>query len=253
MIPALLLLLAPSQPEAPAIATERVAPNQYRLTIEVLGTSSVEQGQALLMPTARKLCGDLPATFTTYSWVGSEQIGGSPRPNSLRLSQNVVCGALPSPVVDSAAAIPSDWQPSALDREKIVAVSDAYFAAKDEGRYAQAYDFLADRLKAMSPFERWQANARSFASRAGRVARRRVVDVSWYANPPETAPGLYAAADFRADFATLELCGYVVWLLRSDGSWRMVREEQNILDHETARGASPDQLARIHGAMGCKD
>jgi hypothetical protein len=255
MIFTALLMLAAAAPTTPVISSERTAENRYLLTVEAAGISTVEQGQALLLPTARTLCGDLPATFDSFRWVSSDRIATatSPaKPVSLRLEQDLICGEPPAPAINSAAPVGSDWKPAAGDREKVVALSYAYFAAKDEGRYAPAYEYLAERLRQMSPFEQWQASERAFREKAGRVGARHVVEVSWYVNPPDTAPGLYAAADFKADFAKVEVCGYVVWLLRRDGTWRLVREEQNILDRESMRDASAAQLARIHDEMGCK-
>ena len=255
MILALLLLLAPSPPTTPSITSERTGENQFSLTVEAVGISSVEQGQELLRPTARNLCGDLAPTFTTFRWAATDRIitTGSPaKPGSLRLEQDLVCGEPPQSAVEAAAVIGPDWQPADGDREKVIAASYAYFSAKDEGRYAPAYDFLSEGLRQMSPFNGWESDARSFREKAGPVTARRVVGVSWYANPAGARPGLYAAADFTADFAKVQVCGYAVWLLRQDGSWRLVREEQNILDHDTARSASPEQLARIRGEMGCK-
>ena len=136
----------------------------------------------------------------------------------------------------------------------MLAATYAYFAAKDSGRYSSAWQSLSERMKAMSPAAPWQSKAADFNRNAGPVRARRVTELTWYNNPPEAPePGLYVAADYSADFERLEfVCGYVMWRLQSDGSSRLVREEQNMLDKETAKKVPSLDRAPLKAQMGCK-
>src|SRR5687768_15353709 len=204
MILAFMLLAQAAPLPSPEIATERVAENQYRLTLSVAGLSSVDQGRDLLGPAARKLCGSRPATFGAFRWQAEDRVppeSSAREAISLRLEQDLYCGEAPSPATNAAAAVGPDWQPTPAHDQSVLGASYAYFAAKDEGRYADAYAMLSETMKQMASLDRWRDGARDFNGRAGPVRLRRVVSLTWYVNPPGAeTQGVYAAADFRAEF-----------------------------------------------------
>jgi hypothetical protein len=146
--------------------------------------------------------------------------------------------------------------PSRADQQAALAASYGYFAAKDEGRFSEAHNLLTDRMRARFPLPLWSQAARSFNTEAGRHRGRRVVEITWYQDPegaPE--PGLYVAADFSADFEKAEfVCGYLMWQIQPDGSFRLVREEQNMAP-KRASGRAIAQIDRdpLRTRMGCKD
>lgn len=224
---------------APQISSEPIDANRFRLSIGG-GIGGVEAAQAALLPTARRLCGARPAAFGTFKVAQT-------------VEQEVLCGSGRARIGPAAAGSPS-WQPSDLDQQAVLAATYAYFAAKDSGRYAAAWKSLTERMKALSPAASWQARAADFNRNAGAVRARRVTELTWYNNPSDAPePGLYVAADYSADFERLEfLCGYVMWLLQSDGSLRLVREEQNMLDKETAKKVPSLDRAPLKRQMGCK-
>ena len=85
------------------------------------------------------------------------------------------------------------------DRLAVLAGSYAWLAAKDGGRYEEAWALLSDRMKGASPLVQWRAAAERFNDRAGPVRGRQVTRISFYRDPPDAPePGLYAAADFSA-------------------------------------------------------
>lgn len=254
-------LLLQAQSQAPAITHERIGEGRYRLRIVAPGISEVEQAQRLLVPEALRLCGSLPPAFGRYRWEGLERLespGVGRAPESLTLDQEIVCGGViaPPPAPAETAATPDpDWQPTPAAEEAVRAATITYFAAKDGGRYAEAYAMLSPGNQATSPFASWSEQARDFNGRAGAVRDRRLIRVTWYNNPP-SAPvaGIYAAVDFNRDFANLHfLCGYVVWLLQPDGSWRLVREEQGMAARAGAPNATPEEIARLRPQVGCRD
>lgn len=108
-------------------------------------------------------------------------------------------------------------------------------------------------MQEMSSLAEYQARQADFESRAGGGVRREPVDVSWYDNPPNApAGGIFAAVDFVGHSTKLELiCGYVVWLRQSDGSWRLTREEEGSVERKTT--STPEQLAQAKAALGCRE
>ena len=239
------------------VTHERIGENGYRLRIQVPNTSEVERAQTLLMPEAQRLCDGRTPYFGHYRWDGQERMdnqSGAREAVSLTLEQDISCGA-PGPVPAQTAAAPdSAWQPSPADVEAVLDRTNTYLAAKDSGRFRDAYDMLSPTNQAMATFETWSGQARAFNSEAGASRGRQLIRVTWYNDPPGApVPGIYAAVDFNGDFAGLHfLCGYVVWLLQPDGSWQLVREEQNRASRADSPDMTAENIARIR-AQYCRD
>jgi hypothetical protein len=209
------------------------------------------------MPTARQLCGARPVSFGTFRFVQSQVAdgpGAAEAPGDLKLEQELSC-ATPTRMMDTAAVQASGWEPSEGDQQAVLAATYAYFAARDRGLYSEAWSMLTDSMKQKSPIAEWQRSAADFNAAAGAVRARRVVEITWYNNPPDAArPGVYAAADYSGEFDRLEfVCGYVMWQLQPDGSFRLTREEQNLLDKATAAKLASIDRQPLRAQMGCKD
>lgn len=212
---------------APPVEQERIGDNLHRLVLPAAGTATVAEGQTALLAAARAACGVLRPAFGSFTF------------DAERLEQELFC--LPSP--------------SSGDRLAILAGSYAWLAAKDGGRYDEAWALLSDGMKAASPLAQWKAGAERFNGQAGPVRSRQVTRISFYQDPPDAPePGLYAAADFSADFAGLDfVCGYLMWHRGADGVWRLVREEQNLVDKQTAENLTKIDRPRLREQMGCRD
>ena len=116
-----------------------------------------------------------------------------------------------------------------------------FLAAKDGGQAAEAYAMLSDLDKAHQPFADFASALEVFNHRAGAVLERRVVAVNWTKNPAQAPlPGIYAAVDIVSRFAEIDRdCGFLVlYQSPSGGDYRIMREEDNILDNATARKMS---------------
>ncbi len=238
------------------IQSEPIDENQFRLSISGR-IDTVESAQAALMPTARQLCGARPAHFGGFQFVQTQtgdRRGAALSPVGLTVEQELFCGT-PKPVVVGGALPPPDWQPSDADQQAVIAATYAYFAARDRGLYSEAWAMLSNSMKQTSPLAQWQRVATDFNGAAGAVRARRVIEISWYNNPPDAPrPGVYAAADFSGEFDRLEfVCGYVMWQLQPDGSFRLTREEQNLLDKATAKNLASIDRQPLRAQMGCKD
>lgn len=252
------LLLQLSAAPAPQISHERVGEGHYRLRMVAAGISQVEEGQRLLLPTALQLCGALHPNFGHFEWVSDAEMARSsrqPSSSNLALIQELFCGTPPPAPAEDAAPPDPNWRQSEAQEQAVLARARAYFAAKDSGRFAEAYAMLTPGMQADSDFLTWSRATSEFNRRAGMARGRQLLRVTWYNNPPEApVAGLYAAVDFNGDFAGLHfLCGYVVWRLQRDGSWRLVREEQNSAAHAAVPNASPAEIAQLRGQAGCRD
>jgi hypothetical protein len=175
-------------------------------------------------------------------------------PGVLKVEQELFCGTV-SKTVDAAALRAPGWQPSETDQQAVLSATYAYFAARDRGRYPEAWAMLSESMKRISPIAEWKRGAADFNAAAGAVRGRRVTEITWYNNPPNAPqPGVYVAADFSSEFDRLEfVCGYLMWLLQPDGSFRLAREEQNLLDKATASKLASIDRQPLRAQMGCKD
>lgn len=223
----------------PEIRSDPIDANRFRLSIGG-HAKSVAAGQAAAGATARRLCGPRPPSFGRFRLVGSE------------LEQELFCG---TPKVDPSALATPGWQPSAGDQQAVVAASHSYFSAKDTGRYRDAWSMLAESMKAANPAVSWQRSAADLNARAGAVRARRVTEITWYRDPPGAPrPGMYVAADYSGEFEKLEfVCGYLMWLLQPDGTFRLTREEQNLFDKAAAKNLASIDRKPLRAQMGCKD
>jgi Protein of unknown function (DUF4019) len=147
------------------------------------------------------------------------------------------------------------WRPTAAQEEQVSSLTYAYFSARDGGKYRDAYTMFSPTQQQKVPFEPWTSRIEQFNAKAGQVKSRKIDKITWYKDPPNVAPGLYAAVDFSSEFANIAIhCGFVAWHMQEDGSFRVVREEENYIDKVTQqklRGEDLDKLRAQFGA-GCR-
>jgi hypothetical protein len=245
----ILLLLLAAAPE-PQVEAQPLDTGRFMLTLERQAPATFDAAQAALLPAAKRLCGDRKIFFGAFKYPEqTEPPAVKPEPAGNSFQQELYCSSLP--VSESAAtAGPTD----AL-QQAVLAATYGYLAAKDSNRWSDAYGMLSQRAKLGAPEPDWTGKAQEFHEQAGAVKARRVTEISWYRDPPEAPePGVYVAADFSGAFTNVDfICGYLVWRLEADGSFRLAREEQNFLQRR--RGAKLTQLDRapLRAQMGCKD
>ena len=144
-----------------------------------------------------------------------------------------------------------DWRPTASQVDVVNAQTIAYFTARDGGRLEEAWAKFSASHKATVPFGSYRASIDSFNLRAGAVAARTLRKMSWYKDAAQGS-GVYAAVDFSSEFQNLALqCGYVVWQEQPDGSFAIVREEDNVIEKTTMTKLKPEDLERIRAQFRC--
>jgi hypothetical protein len=144
------------------------------------------------------------------------------------------------------------WQPSATQKSRVEELSKAYFADKDAARYREAWQRLGSGLRQQWTFEQWRDAMADSAARAGTVQQRDLKKVTIYRSSQSGAPGTYAAVDFTGRFSNADTyCGYLVWSEQADGSFLLMREEENYIYKPTDALLTPEQRARIRGSYRC--
>jgi len=237
------------------IEVQRLGDDSFRLVLKSFRSRTVDAGQEELVPKAREVCGEKNAGYGRYEFETVEPVGTTTAErHTLILKQDITCGANPSPRPPTVSAANKDrqWRPTAAQAELVERLTYAYFSAKDGRRYQEAYAQLSAVQKQTTPFERWSSLADDFNSKAGEVRSRNIKKITWYKDSPGAEPGVYAAADFSSRFANADIhCGYVVWHEQADGSFLLVREEQNIIDKATEQKLKPGELEKVRAQFGC--
>lgn len=160
--------------------------------------------------------------------------------------------ALQQSLAPARPGSPASWQPTASQKSRIEELSKAYFADKDAARYREAWQHLGAGLRQQWTFEQWRDAAAGSASRAGVVQQRDLKKVTIYRSSQSGTPGTYAAVDFSGRFSNADTyCGYLVWSEQADGSFLLMREEENFIYKATEARLTPDQRAKIRGTYRC--
>jgi hypothetical protein len=144
------------------------------------------------------------------------------------------------------------WQPTTEQRERVLRDVLAYLAAKDARRFADAYAQFTPLQKAAVPFSKWERDMRAIYAEAGAAEGRTLKKITWYKDPANAPPGIYAAVDFSSQFAELSLhCGFVAMQQQMDGSFGVAREEENSIPKREMAKLSPEALQKIRAQYRC--
>lgn len=168
-------------------------------------------------------------------------------------ASKVACDKLMEDFATLNARMGKELSPAGTQDERVEAFSRQYFLAQDEGRYRDAYGMMTASQQQLLPFSRWNFLEQDFGARAGKLIRRDIRKVTWYRDPPQAAPGVYAAVDFAGEYANTSLyCGYLVLSQQADGTFLVLREERNVIDKETAAKLQPGELEKFSARFKCK-
>jgi hypothetical protein len=248
----LLIALAACLPVAvaaePSLTAQRLGPDQFELVLTTDQTADVGQAQRAIWPAAQQLCAGKTPRLGHYKFQSTEPMAGKTDRPGITLRQQVHCevAQAPGPAAPAAAV--------AHDDAKIEQLTKKYLSAKDAGQYTDAYNLFGPSMKASTSLESWSENARNVKAKAGKLISRRVKKITWYDNPPSApAPGIYAAADYESEFEGMHVhCGYVAWLAQADGTFLMVREEENFIEKPAAGKMPPEQVRAFAQRFGCE-
>lgn len=153
----------------------------------------------------------------------------------------------------AASSAPS-WQPTSSQKARVEELSKAYFAEKDAARYGRAWERLGAVLRQQWTFDGWRDAMALSAARTGAVRQRDLKKVTIYRSSQSGTPGTYAAVDFTGRFANADTyCGYLVWSEQADGSFLLMREEENYIFNATAARLTAEQRSKMRGVFRCVD
>lgn len=249
----MLLLAAPQTARTPSTApanveVERTA-DGFRLTLTGLEEDD-RASQAAIAGIAERVCA--PGTPVLGRFTGRRQVTTATDGEQVPASfvQHVTC----APGRDAAVASPvrPPFTADAATQASARAAALAFLAAYDRGDGATSWAMLSEGMQAAQPLAVWTAAARGRAATVGAGAERRIVKLSWYADPPGVAPGVYVAADYLGSSRTQAyLCGYAALLRGNDERWSVVRLETGAIPRSVAATATAERVARLKAEIRC--
>ena len=244
---------APAAPDSD-ITVKDIGHSQYELTLHTSTTVNIFDAQLELSPTAEKTCGNKQAHFGRYTFDISQPLSGPmSRATTFILTQTVRCGAEAPSAIPQTTHAPDGWRPSAVDQSQIESETYRYYGFKDTGDFTAAYAMFTDGMKESAHFDSWASNGRSQNTKAGHILNRQVLKIIWYKDPPSAPePGIYAAADFSGQFENDPIyCGYLAWHREADGSYRIIREQENFIDKGSIARMTQPQVKELVTKLGC--
>jgi hypothetical protein len=235
------------------VQAKQVGPDQYELIVELPAEIDPQRASSMLLPVAEQLCAGRAAQLGRYRFESRAPLASGAKASSTQtFTQQVECGISTS-VVHVARA--PKTPPTAEDERAVRAATLDYLAAKDRGDFDAAYALLGGEMAAMFTTENWRSPRATFNAAAGQPNNREVVRLTWYDDPAGAPiPGRYVAADYRGDYAHAGFyCGYLMWYLQPDGSYRIVREEEGQMPDAIAKKFTAEELASARAQIQCRD
>ena len=235
--------------------------NVYELRIELASVASLDDAQEALWPHARQLCGDRVVQYGQYRYDAIAPLAGSrvdeDHAEHMVLVQELECvGESGLHEQEAPAFAPAPLLPPTPEDEAAVRdLSVSYLSAVDEDRFADAFEMMSPSFRPIMAKGNWRETRAAFNSKVDSQAVRQVIRLTWYDDPAGApTPGRYVAADYRGDHAGGAFyCGYLVWLLQADGSYRLVRSEEGMLSGEEARRIPTGMRATVRAQLQCRD
>lgn len=261
IFPLLLAAALPGAETTDTIQSKATGDGSFEITYIAYGTTDPFEAQGRLMPEATRLCAPRQAVLGKYRFTATEPMtstSGQPV-TTVDLAQQVQCitgtastrnATTPQP---SEPGVPSTTQSTDQD-SRIVGLTEHYLDSRAQEDFDTTHALMdATQLDAIDE-DAWRKNQRAFNRVAGESQARVVYRVTWYDDPPGTLPGRYAAADFVTLDAGLAFhCGYIAWRQHADGSFRVVREEDNYLDAASAARMTEAEQQEAKAKVGCPD
>lgn len=236
------------------IEVEKIDGESFRLVLTSKRSVSVDAGQIELMSKANELCAPRIADFGKYQFELSEPLDVASGARSMFvLRQEIRCGIENSVSANTAqGSSPPQILPNASRDQRAESETLAYFALRDKAHYKEAYASMSLERQKSTSLERWTELISKFNLQAGDVISRKIKKITWYRDPPGSPLGNYAAVDYLSEFKNVPYhCGYVVWR-ESAQEFRLVREEENIIDADTVKKLAPDKLEELIARFKCK-
>jgi hypothetical protein len=248
----LLLLLSFSQAAAPQpdIRTDPLPGGGYHVVAVVPGARTPHAAAEAILPVISKLCKD--GATPHWATVDFGLLKGD-KAGAARLTGDIACGPPLESFAKPAKPDPA-WKAKPADEAAVRAVSDRYFAAKDAGRVDAMWDLLSPMLQQGSGRAGWARLSEGYLTAAGPLRSRRLTRLSWFNDPPGAdVHAIFARVDYVAQTEKMRVCGFLLWMLQSDGRWVLHKDQVNALPESIAAARTPEELARMRAAMRCVD
>lgn len=248
---ALALMIATALAQASPTATadvEEIGPAEFRVTLKGFEGDDRESQTAISSIVQRVCASKAPVwgKFEATRQLGKAKDGKTTPAKFVQLIRCVEPTA-PEPAAPRRAFTPDSTLESAV---KVIALN--FLADYEGGDGMASWSLLSAPMKQSHPLADWRAEVRKRAAAIGAESEHRIAKLTWYVDPPNGPPGIFAALDYGGKSRKQAfLCGYVALVRGSDGQWSVARVESGWIPVEVAKGAAPDHLAQLKQSMRC--
>lgn len=249
-IPTSLYAMSPST----EVRVTQLGSDSYEVKMTTSETTDVGTAQHMLTSGAARLCKEKIPAFGHYKFETHESLVKTKNSlPTLVLLQKITCITATSAAVEKSQATPDEWQPTQDQEEAIQRLTHQYFSNRDHGRFEEAYLMFSPSFKSTIRKDDWVARIQPFHEKAGMPIKRQISKITWYNNPASSPDaGVYAAADYTSQFQNIDIhCGFVIWKRQPNGSFQIIREEENYIDKTTQSTMKDSDIKRMQAQYGC--
>lgn len=246
---AVVVLLFVASTASSQVEVRKLGDDRFLLIVADVGVADERLAQAMVAPTADRVCAPKVPTFGKFVLNGQVIPASKKRPKPFRFEQNVIC-IDQIPIADGVSG--AGFVATKADEAAAAAAALTYFRLRDAGDIEQFLLRITPSQRAIKSSDDWKRDIGSFNRALGRDVARRVVKLSWYIDPPGIPPGVYVAADMAGNSSEMAyICGYVAMRRSPDGTYGAVREESGTIPRTSVKGASPETLAKLKETVRC--
>lgn len=245
LIAALALIPLDRAAAEPRIRVTTIETDAFRAYVSGKGVV-VDEAQAVVADHAKLLCGRKKVELGGYRYGQDTALNNATSAQGkLTYTQDFRC------VSAAQAAINAAKVNVGHDDKAVLAVTDKFFGARDQGDFHEAIALFDPDTRRIA--EGWSADAARFNQEAGQNLGRRVVSITWYDNPHTLPrPGVYASVEYVGGYANVpEDCGYLLWRTADGAKFELVHEEHKFLPAGTVAKLSPEDVVALKKKIGC--
>lgn len=206
----------------------------------------VDEAQAVVDDQAKLLCGRKKVAMGGYRYGQDTALNtATSAQGKLTYTQDFRCVSAEEAAAGQAKVNVTH------DDKAVLAVTDKFFGARDEGDFHEAMSLFDPDVRRIA--EGWSADAARFNEEAGKNFGRRIVSITWYDNPTTLPrPGVYASVEYVGGYANVpQDCGYLLWRTADGQKFEIVHEEHKFLPAGTVAKLSPEEVAAMKKKIGC--
>lgn len=248
---ALALMIATALAQASPTATadvEEIGAAEFRITLKGFEADDRES-QAAIAGVVQQVCGSKTPAWGKFEATRQLSVAKDGKTTPAKFVQLIRCV---EPAASGAPTPRRAFAPDAAMELAVKAIALNFLSDYEGGAGTASWNLLSAPMKQSRPIVDWRAGVRKRAVEIGTAPEHRIAKLTWYVDPPNGPPGIFAALDYAGKSSKQAfLCGYVMLIRGSDDQWSVMRVESGSIPVEIARKSPPHELAQLKRTIRC--